>query len=133
MAPYFNTLKIRDVRRETADAVSIAFDVPVELAEQYQFAPGEYLTLRQTIRGRDVRRCYSISSGLDDYELRVTIKKVANGLFSSFASDDLRPGLSIDVMTPMGGFTAPIEPDKGKVYVAFAARWALGLLACVDR
>jgi len=121
MTPQFNRLTIKNLRRETADAVSIAFDVPAELAEQYRFTPGEYLTLRSTIQGRDVRRCYSISSGLDDNELRVTVKKVADGLFSSFASTDLVPGRSIDVMTPMGIFTAPIEPNKRKVYVAFAA------------
>ena len=121
MSHQFNILKVKDVRRETPEAVSVAFDLPTELSGRYRFAPGEYLTLRRLINGQEIRRCYSISSGLDDGELRVAIKKVAGGVFSSFACDELKPGMHLEVMTPMGGFTAPIEPNKAKNYLALAA------------
>jgi len=121
MTPQFNKLKVKDVRRETADAVSVTFDIPADLAPHYKFSPGGYLTLQHTIEGDDVRRCYSISSGLDDGEVRVAIKKVANGRFSNFANDELKPGMELEVMTPMGGFMGPIEPERAKNYLGFAA------------
>jgi len=121
VTPHFNVLKIKDIRRETADAVSVAFDLPPEIAYKYRFSPGEYLTLRHDFDGEDVRRCYSISSGLDDGDLRVAIKKVEGGLFSNFAFNELKCGMDIEVMTPMGGFSVPIEPENKKNYLAFAA------------
>ena len=65
-SPRFHSLTVRDVRRETADAVSVAFEVPSELADAYAFAPGQYLTLRATLEGEDMRRSYSICSGPGD-------------------------------------------------------------------
>ncbi len=82
--PRFHTLTIADVRRETADAVSLAFTVPERLRAAYRYTPGQYLTLRATIDGEDVRRSYSICSGLDDGELRVVIKRLAGGAFSNW-------------------------------------------------
>ena len=83
-APRFHTLTISDVRRETADAVSLAFAVPERLRAAYRYMPGQYLTLRATIDGEDVRRSYSICSGLDDGELRVVVKRLAGGAFSGW-------------------------------------------------
>lgn len=119
--PRFHRLKVSDVRQETSDSVSVAFELPPELADRYSFFPGEYLTLRHVIDGKEIRRCYSISSGLDDGDLRVVVKKVAGGVFSSFVHSDLRPEMQLDVMTPMGTFTAPIEPAKAKTYLGIAA------------
>lgn len=119
--PKFYRLKVSDVRQETSDSVSVAFELPHELADRYSFLPGEYLTLRHTIGGKETRRCYSISSGLDDGDLRVVVKKVAGGAFSSFVHSALRPETQLDVMTPMGTFTAPIEPAKAKTYLGIAA------------
>jgi ring-1,2-phenylacetyl-CoA epoxidase subunit PaaE len=120
-APRFHTLTISDLRRETADAVSLAFAVPDRLREAYRYMPGQYLTLRATIDGEDVRRSYSICSGLDDGELRVVIKRVAGGAFSGWANELLHPGDRIAVMTPGGRFAVPIEPGAGRTLVAFAA------------
>lgn len=120
VVPIFHALKIRNVTAETADAVSVAFDTG-ELAEAYRFVPGEYLTLRTVLRGEEIRRCYSISSGLDDSELRVVIKKVPGGVFSSFAHAELRAGMELDVMTPTGTFTKSVEPDAANCYVGFAS------------
>ena len=72
--PEFHALPIADLRQETPDAVSIAFAVPEALREAYRFTPGQYLTLRATIDGEDLRRSYSICAGLDDGELRVAVK-----------------------------------------------------------
>ncbi len=84
--PRFHTLTVAEVRRETADAVSIAFAVPPALAADYAFAPGQYLTLRRTIDGEDMRRSYSICAGPEDGELRIAVKRVEGGPFSTWAT-----------------------------------------------
>jgi len=117
----FHSLQVSNIRKETSDTVSIAFNVPSELSEDYQFTQGQYLTLRTDINGEDVRRSYSICVSPNDNELRVAIKKVDKGVFSTFANDQLKEGITMDVMTPMGNFFTPIEPTKAKNYVLFAA------------
>jgi len=119
--PRFHRLTIRDLRRETADAVSIAFDVPDGLAGDYRFAPGQYLTLRATIDGEDMRRSYSICSGPDDGELRIAVKRVEGGVFSDWVNRTLQPGDAIEVMTPTGRFGAPCIPERPRIHVGFAA------------
>ena len=121
MAARFHSLTISDLRRETEDAVSLAFAVPDELRDEYGYTPGQYLTLRATIDGEDVRRSYSICSGLDDGELRVAIKRVAGGAFSAWANEQLRAGDALDVMTPDGRFGVPIASGSSRTLVAFAA------------
>ena len=91
-APRFHRLAVNDLRRETADAVSMTFSIPSDLADDYAFAPGQYLTLRTTMDGEEVRRSYSICSGPDDGELRIAVKKVDGGAFSSWAADELKAG-----------------------------------------
>jgi ring-1,2-phenylacetyl-CoA epoxidase subunit PaaE len=119
-APRFHRLTISDVRRETPDAVSLAFAVPERLARAYRFLPGQYLTPRAAIGGAEIRRSYSICSGLDDGELRVAVKRVAGGAFSNFVHDRLKPGDEIDVMTPAGQFTVPLDPRAARIMVAVA-------------
>ena len=118
--PKFHSLRIADVRQEIDDAVSIAFEVPVELASEYKFKSGQYLTLRANINGEEVRRSYSICSAPHENELRVAIKRVKGGIFSNFANEHLHKGNSIDVMTPMGNFTTDIGEHQEKTYVFFA-------------
>lgn len=120
MRPKFHTLKVKDVRRETKDAVSVAFDVPEELKDVYKFKQGQYLTLRQMIDGEDVRRSYSVCSGIHEGELRVAIKAVAYGKFSNWINNVLKPGDDMQVMTPMGTFTTELNPDNKKNYLLFA-------------
>jgi ring-1,2-phenylacetyl-CoA epoxidase subunit PaaE len=110
-APRFHTLTIADVRRETDDAVSLAFAVPAQQKRAYAFLPGQYLTLRATVAGEDIRRSYSICSGLDDGELRIVVKRVPGGAFSNFVHDNLKPGDGVEAMTPAGQFTLP--PAEG--------------------
>lgn len=121
MTPRFHTLKIAEVRRETPESVSLRFDLPPELRADYAFAPGQHLALRATIDGHEVRRSYSICAGADDGELRVAIRKVNGGLFSTWANDRLKAGDAIDVMTPDGRFTVPMDAGHARHYVAFAA------------
>src|ERR1700743_1400211 len=100
--PRFHRLAVNDLRRESSDAVSLTFAIPKELAEDYRFAPGQYLTLRTTRDGEEVRRSYSICSGPDDGELRIAVKKVDGGAFSSWAADELKAGDELVVVTPTG-------------------------------
>src|ERR1700760_3796020 len=101
-APRFHTLAIGDMRRETQDAVSLAFTVPAALRDAYRYVPGQFLTLRATIDGQEVRRSYSICSGLDASELRVVVKLLPGGVFSGWVNEHLRPGDTLSVMTPDG-------------------------------
>jgi ring-1,2-phenylacetyl-CoA epoxidase subunit PaaE len=119
--PRFHRLAVSDLRRESSDAVSLTFAIPGELASDYHFAPGQYLTLRMTMDGEEVRRSYSICSGPDDGELRIAVKKVDGGAFSSWAADELKAGDELDVMTPTGRFGIAHAPDQTRVYVGFAA------------
>ena len=117
----FTSLRVREVRPEAPGSVSIAFDVPEEQRAAFRYLPGQYLTLRHQIGGKDVRRSYSICSGLGDGEIRVAIKRVEGGAFSSFANDGLKSGDMLDVMLPEGRFTVEPDPETARTYVAFAA------------
>ncbi len=88
----FYPLRVKDLYKDTDDAVVLTFDVPAELTDTFAFTQGQYLTLKQTINGEEVRRSYSICSGLDDGQLRVAIKHVQGGVFSSWANQHLKAG-----------------------------------------
>jgi ring-1,2-phenylacetyl-CoA epoxidase subunit PaaE len=122
--PEFHPLRIVDVRPETADAVTVSFEVPPELRDAYRFTQGQFVTLKAHLDGEEMRRSYSICVGVTDYErageLRIGIKRVRGGRFSSFAFDTLKPGHTVDVMTPDGRFFTHLNPDHAKQYVAFA-------------
>ena len=121
MSIHFHPLKVKEVRQETADCVSIAFDVPADLQEAFQYTQGQSLTLRTHINGQEVRRTYSICSSPLDKEWRVAVKKVEGGLFSSFANLALKAGDTLEVMQPVGRFYAALDPANRKNYIAFAA------------
>ena len=117
---HFHSLTVKQVRRETDDCVSVTFDVAADLKEQFAFIQGQYLTLRTTINGEDIRRSYSICSGVDE-ELRVAIKEVEGGKFSTWANRSLKAGDQLEVMPPMGRFFVELKPDEVRHHVAFAA------------
>lgn len=121
ITPRFHTLKIKDIKRETPDAVSVAFELPDALVNDYVFLPGQYLTVKQDLNNEEVRRSYSICTSPYDNELRVAIKMVENGLFSTYANRELKVGDLLDVMTPAGRFTATINAENKKHYVLVAA------------
>lgn len=132
----FNTLTVSQVRPLTKDSVEVTFEVPEHLVEDYNYAPGQYVALRATIDGQEVRRSYSICAEPVPGEIRVAIKRDLGGLFSNWANDTLSAGYQIDVMNPQGAFvskgniTSLNEPQKiaddakaagGEHMVAFAA------------
>ena len=117
----FHPLRIAQVRHETRDAIVVTFAVPPELAPSFLYQQGQHLTLRALIDGEDVRRSYSICSAVQEGLLRVAIKRTQGGLFSSWANDTLLPGMTLDVMPPMGHFNVPLNADNARHYLAFAA------------
>ncbi|HET9431809.1 MAG TPA: FAD-binding oxidoreductase, partial [Chitinophagaceae bacterium] len=121
MAVHFYPLKVKEVRKETSDCVSVLFEVPDELKSEFSFSQGQSLTMRTLIGGEEVRRTYSICSSPLDQEWRVAIKKVQGGLFSSFANNELKSGDTLEVMQPVGKFYTPLNPGHHKHYIAFAA------------
>jgi len=120
-APRFYPLKVKDVRPETADCVSVALDIPDELVDTFRFAPGQYLTFRTHMDDAEVRRSYSICVSPNDHELRVAVKKVEGGRFSTHANELLKKGDLLDVMPPMGKFSPKQTGATKKQYLAFAA------------
>lgn len=121
MSLHFHSLRVREVRRETPDTVSIAFEVPEALQDTFRYTQGQHLTVRSFFEGEDVRRSYSVCTAPGENDLRVAVKRVDGGLFSAFANEQLKVGDLLDVMPPQGNFHTPLHPEASKLYVAFAA------------
>ncbi len=115
----FYKLAIKEIIRETADAVSILFNVPEELQSNYSFVAGQYVNLKVTLDGQEIRRAYSICAAPKSGELRIAVKSVKNGFFSKFANEKLSVGNVIEVGTPEGKFTFEPKADRQKNYAAF--------------
>ena len=118
---HFHPLRIDEIRQETADCISVSFELPDELADTFVFRQGQHLTLRAWINGKEIRRSYSLCSCPLDGGLRVAIKRIPDGIFSSYAHEELGVGDVVEVMPPMGRFTTDLDPAQSKHYVAFAA------------
>ncbi len=121
MSLHFHPLTVAEVSRETSDCVSIAFSIPAALAETFQYKQGQYITLRTHINGQEIRRSYSVCSSPLDHELRVAVKQVPGGLFSTYANHTLKKGDTLDVLPPLGKFFTELDPSQAKEYVGFAA------------
>jgi ring-1,2-phenylacetyl-CoA epoxidase subunit PaaE len=121
MSIHFHSIQIKEVRQETPECVSVAFDIPDNLKSDFKFSQGQSLTIRTFIEGEEVRRTYSICTSPLDNEWRVAIKKVDRGLFSTFANEHLKKGDFLEVMPPIGKFYTELNPANRKKYVAFAA------------
>lgn len=117
----FHPLRIAELHPETATAVCLTFEVPESLKKAFDFTQGQYLTLRAEIDGEEVRRSYSICSGIDDSHLRVGIRAIEGGVFSNFANTRLQAGDVIDVMPPQGEFHTPLNPAQAKNYMCICA------------
>lgn len=102
----FNTLRVRQVRRLTADSVEVTFEVPADLQADFDYAPGQYVALRTQIDGQEVRRSYSICAEPVPGEIRVAIKRDLGGVFSTWATGRLAPGDTLEVMNPSGAFVS---------------------------
>jgi ring-1,2-phenylacetyl-CoA epoxidase subunit PaaE len=121
MSVKFYSLKVEKIVKETPDCVSVQFELPENLKSDFVYKPGQYLTLRIPGPDEDIRRSYSICSGKNENVLKVAIKKVDGGRFSTFANDSLKVGDVLDVMSPMGNFTLNSDPENKKNYVFLAA------------
>jgi ring-1,2-phenylacetyl-CoA epoxidase subunit PaaE len=121
VAQHFHQLAIKDIRQETPDCVSIAFDIPPELEEAYRFTQGQNITIRWKAGNEEIRRSYSICSSPLENELRVAVKKVADGRFSQIANTVLKAGDVLEVFPPTGNFHTPLKGTQRKRYLAFAA------------
>jgi phenylacetate-CoA oxygenase/reductase PaaK subunit len=117
----FHRLPVASVERLTEDSVLIALDVPEELRDAFRFTQGQHLPVRTNLGGQDVRRNYSICAPAGTARLRMAVKLLPGGAFSSYAMERLRPGDTLEVMTPTGRFFAPLDPANAKHYVAVAA------------
>ena len=96
----FSPLTVKDIAQETADAISVSFEIPEELKETFSYTHGQYLTLKFVINGAEVRRAYSMCSSPLDDEITVTIKRVKKGLVSNHVHDNVKPGQQIEVAPP---------------------------------
>lgn len=121
MSTGFHALEIAEIRRETDDAVSLCLSVPASLREAFRHSPGQHLTLRAELDGEEVRRNYSLCTAPDESELRVAIKRVEGGLFSTWANKMLTVGGTLEAMPPHGSFTWRFDPVRTATYAAFAA------------
>lgn len=121
MAFHFHTLKVASVKKETPDCVSVQFDIPENLQPLFQFREGQNITIRKTINGEELRRSYSICNAPHEKTLKVAIKKVDGGLFSSFANEELKKGDVLEIMPPTGKFNAHLSKEKAGNYLAIAA------------
>ncbi|AJP56790.1 3-ketosteroid-9-alpha-hydroxylase [Pandoraea vervacti] len=101
----YHALRVVSVIEETADARSLVFDVPPALADTFHYRPGQFLTLRLPVDGKPIPRCYSLASSPSIAEpLRVTVKRVAQGVGSNWVCDSVREGDEIEVQAPAGVF-----------------------------
>ena len=121
MSIHFHKLKVKEIRRETADCVSISFELPPELKDFFLFQQGQNITIKKKLDGEEARRSYSICSSPFENELRVAVKKVDGGAFSSFANMSLKVGDELDILPPTGKFNSPLHVENRKKYLAFAA------------
>ena len=118
MATFYKVF-IKEIKQETANAVSVVFDIPENLKAQFQFTAGQYVTLQKEINGEQIRRAYSICSTPKSGEIRVAIKTVENGIFSGYATSQLKVGDEIEITIPEGRFL--LKPQANKNYIGFTA------------
>lgn len=121
MSLHFHALTVKEVKKETNDCVSVSFNIPEELKTSFQFKQGQNITVRSFINEQEVRRSYSLCSSPLDNEFRVAIKKVTDGVFSTFANEQLKAGDQLEVMPPIGKFYTELNATNKKSYIAFAA------------
>jgi ring-1,2-phenylacetyl-CoA epoxidase subunit PaaE len=116
----FLPLTVTDIRRETRDAVAVTLRPREAARAAFSFVQGQYLTLRRAFDGQESRRCYSICSGVDEGVLRIGVKQVEGGAFSTFINQTLKVGDTLEAMPPMGVFHVALDPAASRRYLAVA-------------
>lgn len=117
----FHSLTVAKVEPETRDAVTITFAVPQPLQEAYRFRPGQHLTLKASLDGEELRRCYSICRSYLPGEISVAVKAIEGGRFSRYAREHIRQGMTLEVMVPQGHFGYQPQAERQGRYLAIAA------------
>lgn len=117
----FHKLSIKNIHRETPQCVTISFSIPEALKDAFSFIAGQYITLKSTINGQEVRRDYSMCSSPKSGEVKVAIKKVKDGTFSAYANSTLKVGDTLDVAPPKGRFNFKANDKVTKNIALFAA------------
>jgi len=120
LSTHFHKLTIKDIRNETSECVSIAFYIPDELKEKFRFIHGQNITIRTVINDEEIRRSYSICSSPLENELRIAVKKILGGKFSSYV-DKLTKNNQLEILPPTGKFYTELNPSNKKNYIAFVA------------
>src|SRR5690625_3696936 len=118
----FHPLEVLEVRHDTRDAVVVTLKPKKDSKELFQFIPGQYLTFRRKFDDTEVRRSYSICSGINDKDLQIAIKRIDGGAFSSLANDSLRAGDTLESMPPRGNFYVDSDVHDDRHYLSFACR-----------
>ena len=121
MSVHFYKLKVKDIRKETNDCVSISFDISDDLKEVFKFQQGQHITVKSIINNDEVRRNYSLCTSPKDNDFRIAVKQVDGGMFSNFANNILQIGDELELMPPIGKFNTALHLTQNKKYVAFAA------------
>lgn len=121
MSVEFHPLRVAEVTPETDDSVAVTFEVPPELADSFRYLPGQHVTVRAEIDGADVRRSYSICANANTGALRIGVKRLPGGAFSTYATTRLAAGDVLEVMPPVGDFTIDVDPLAARHYAAVAA------------
>lgn len=119
MSIKFHSLKVKGVKQETKDAISVTFDIPTEQKETFEYIQGQYITLRFHLNDKEVRRAYSMSSSPLDNRLTVTVKRIEGGLVSNWINDRVKIGAEVEVMPPQGRFYTRLKPENRKTYYLF--------------
>jgi ring-1,2-phenylacetyl-CoA epoxidase subunit PaaE len=120
MSLHFHPLRVKSVRPDTDEAVIVSFEVPEAVAGEFRFTQGQHLTVRKSLEGVEHRRSYSICAGVEDGELRVGVRKVPGGVFSTWINERLQPGDTLQVMAPEGRFFVPLAPGEARHYLGIA-------------
>ena len=121
MSKHFHKIPVKSVTQETPDTVTLSFGVPADLKPTFQYKCGQYLTLKATINGEEVRRAYSMCSSPHDADIAVTVKRVEGGKMSNYLADRVRTGSTLEVMPPDGRFTPKLDADKQHTYYLIGA------------
>lgn len=117
----FHSIKVADIYKATKDCSVITFDIPTDLKEEFKFTQGQHLTVKANINGKEERRSYSLCSSPMENKWQVAVKKINEGVFSTFVNDTLKKGDSLDLIPPHGAFHTAVNPAQAKNYIAFAA------------
>lgn len=117
----YHRIKVKDILRQTDKAVEIVFELKNGLKEVFQYKPGQFISLKAMIDGEDIRRSYSICSAPFEDDLKIAVKEVEGGKFSTFANQFLKIGDELELFPPDGKFFIDISARAKKSYVFFAA------------